>query len=128
MLWLSIKGEHMALADPQVITVATVAQSMPRIKTDALSAIYQKNDKSYTFKVSHQESGTRVRSLVRVDYRAVKADPLTSANQWENMSVQTVIDRPMGTTFSATEVSDLVAGLSGWLTSTNVGKLYGEES
>jgi len=118
----------MALADPQVITVATVAQSMPRIKTDALSAIYQKNDKSYTFKVSHQESGARVRSLVRVDYRAVKADPLTSANQWENMSVQTVIDRPMGTTFSATEVSDLVAGLSGWLTSTNVGKLYGEES
>jgi hypothetical protein len=44
------------------------------------------------------------------------------------MSVQTVIDRPLGTTFSATEVSDLVAGLTGWLTSTNVGKLYGEES
>jgi hypothetical protein len=79
----------MALADPQVITVATVAQSMPRIKMDGLSAIYQKNDKSYTFRVSHQESGARVRSLVRVDYRAVKADPLTSKT-----SGRTCLSRP----------------------------------
>jgi hypothetical protein len=38
-----------------------------------------------------------------------------------------VIERPL-TGFSSTQVNDLVAGLKTWLDSTNVGKLYGEES
>jgi hypothetical protein len=117
----------MAFADPQSITVATVAQSMPRIQANGLQSIYQKNDKGFTLKISHQESGQRIRSLVRVDERAVVPDPLTSVNNWENLSVQLVIDRPLSG-FTSTQVNDLVAALSAWLTSTNVGKLYGEES
>jgi len=116
-----------AFTDPQVITVATVAQSMPRILSSGLSSTYQKNDKNYTFKISHQESGVRVRSLVRVDFRAVVADELSGDNHYQNLSVQLVIDRPI-TGFTATQVYDLIAGLKTWLDSTNVGKLYGEES
>lgn len=117
----------MAFADPQSITVAGTPHSMPRITVSGLSATYQQNDKNYTLKLSHQESGNRVRSVARVDQRAVVADELTGDSHYQNLSVYVVIERPL-TGFSSTQVNDLVAGLKTWLDSTNVGKLYGEES
>lgn len=115
-------------SDPQSINVATVAQPMPRIENDKQSSIYQKNDKSFTMTISHKPaSGNRVRSMVRVDQRAVVPDPLTSVNDYENLGVYLVIDRPeVG--FSATQVNDIVQALKAWLDATNVTKLYGRES
>jgi hypothetical protein len=48
-------------------------------------------------------------------------------NDYELLSFYFVIDRP-DVGFSATEVNYLVAGLEGWLDSTAVGKLFGNES
>jgi len=115
------------LTDPQSITISGVAKSMPKILAQGLKSVYQSNDKAYTLTISHQESGKKVRTLVRFDLRAVKADPLTSANNWETLSFQTVIDRPL-TGFSVTDLTDHITGFKTWFDNTLVGKLYGEES
>jgi len=113
--------------DPQVVTVNAVAQSMPRISSKDLSATYQKDDQSYKLTVSHLSSNQRIRSMVRIDQRAIVPDPLTSINDYETLSFYFVVDRPeVG--FSSTQVDQLVQGLKTWLDSTAVGKLYGLQS
>jgi archaellum component FlaG (FlaF/FlaG flagellin family) len=114
-------------ADPQVVTVNAVAKSMPRVKTDGLSAIYQMSDETFKLTLSHQKSNKRIRSMARIDQRAIVADPLTSENDYETLSFYVVIDRPE-VAFSSTTVDQLVTGFKTWLDSTNVGKLYGQES
>lgn len=114
-------------ADPQSVTVNAVARSMPRISTKDLSATYSKDDETFKLTISHQKSGKRIRSMVRIDQRAIVPDPLTSVNDYETLSFYFVIDRPeVG--FSATEVNYLVQGLVTWLDATAVGKLVGQQS
>lgn len=113
--------------DPQVVTINAVAQSMPRVKTDGLSAIYQKSDESVKLTISHQKSKGRVRSMARIDQRAIVPDPLTSVNDYETLFFYVVLDRPeVG--FSSVQVEQLIAGLKTWLDSTAIGRLYGQES
>jgi len=117
----------MAFSDPQTVTVATVAQSMPRIMSDGNKSVYAKADGTFTMTVSHTESKGRIRSLVRVDQRAIVADPLTAVNDYETLSTYLVIERPVYG-FTATNQYDLIAGLKTWLDSTASGKLFGRES
>lgn len=113
--------------DPQTVTVNAVAKVMPRIKTDGLSAIYQLSDETFKLTLSHQKSNQRVRSMARIDQRAIVPDPLTSVNDYETLSFYVVVDRPeVG--FSSTQVEQLIAGLKTWLDATAIGKLYGQES
>lgn len=114
--------------DPQSVTVNAVAKSMPKVESTGKQSTYISADGNFTMKISHQVvAGGRIRSLVRVDQRAVVADPLTAANDYETLSCYMVIERPeFG--FSATEVNYLVAALEGWIDSTSVGKLFGLES
>lgn len=115
-------------SDPQSVTVNAVAKSMPRIENDGTKSIYSKSDGTFKLTISHQRTGNgRIRTMVRLDQRAVVPDPLTSVNDYETLSVYNVIDRPeVG--FSATEVGYLTAALNAWQDSTAVGKLYGLES
>jgi hypothetical protein len=114
--------------DPQSVTVNSVAKSMPRVESDGKKSVYLSADGNFKMTISHQAvAGDRIRSMVRVDQRAIVADPLTSVNDYETLSFYFVIDRP-NVGFSATEVNYLVAGLEGWLDSTAVGKLFGNES
>jgi hypothetical protein len=118
----------MAFTDPQTITVATVAQTMPRIETNGQKSVYQKADQTFTFTISHQNApGNRVRSLTKFEEKAVVPDPLTSVNDYEHASIQLVIDRPLAG-FSQTRIDQLVQGFKSWLTTTAVGQLYGRES
>lgn len=114
-------------ADPQVVTVNAVAQSMPRVSTGGTKSTYQKNDLTYTLNLSHTQVKDRIRSMARVDQRAIVPDPLTSVNDYETLSVYLVIDRPLAG-FSSTQVDQLITGFKTWLDSTAVGKLYGSES
>jgi len=115
-------------SDPQTITVNAVAQVCPRVETNGKVSIYQKNDLTFTLKISHQPQGNqRVRSMVRVDQRSVVPDPLTSVNDYETLSAYLVIDRPLAG-FSMAQVEQLVAGLKTFLDTTAVDKLYGQES
>lgn len=114
--------------DPQTITVNAVGQTMPRIETNGQKSVYQKADQTFTLTISHQNNGSnRVRSLAKFEERAIVPDPLTSVNDYENASIQIVIDRPLAG-FSQTRIDQLVAGVKAWLTSTVVGQLYGRES
>lgn len=115
-------------ADPQSVTVNAVAKSMPRVSVKDLSSVYSKDDQTFKLTISHQNTaGKRVRSQVRIDQRAIVADPLTAVNDYETLSFYFVIDRPeVG--FSSTEVNYLVQGLVTWLDSTAVGKLFGLQS
>jgi len=118
----------MAFTDPQSITVAGSAKSMPRVESEGRRSLYKTNDGLFSLQISHQsvKSGgkDRVRSLVRFERVAVVPDPLTTVNDYENTQIQVVFDRPLAG-FSSTEINDLMAGLKTWLDSTNVGKIYG---
>jgi hypothetical protein len=114
-------------ADPQSVTVNAVAQSMPRIKSDGTSAFYQKTDETFKLTISHQKPGTRIRSMARIDQRAIVADPLTAVNDYETLSFYVVLDRP-AVGFSQTQCDQLITGLKSWLDSTAIGKLFGQES
>lgn len=115
------------LADPQSVTVNAVAQSMPRTIVGTKQATYAKSDETFKLNISHANSKGRIRSMARIDQRAIVADPLTAVNDYETLSVYLVIDRPeVG--FSSTQVDQLVTGFKSWLDSTMVGKLYGQES
>lgn len=114
-------------SDPQSITVATVAKSMPRISSNGLTTVYQKDDQTYKLTISHQSSNGRIRSMARVDNKAIVTNPLDSTNDYDTLSFYVVIDRPeFG--FTSTNVSDLIAGFKTWLDSTTIGKLFGQES
>lgn len=112
----------MAFADPQTITVATVAKTLNLILNDKTKSVYTKDDLEYTFTISHQQSGKRTRRMVRVDRKKVAADPLTAINSEMNLGIYLVIDEPpFG--FTDTEMWDVVAALSAWLTNANVLKV-----
>jgi len=115
------------LSDPQSITVNSVAQSMPRVSTGGTKSTYQKADLTYTLNVSHTTAKDRIRSMARIDQRAIVPDPLTAVNDYETLSVYVVIDRPLAG-FSSTQVDQLVTGFKSWLDSTMVVTLYGSES
>lgn len=115
-------------ADPQSVTVNAVAQSMPRIDTGNKRTIYQKADGTFTLTISHQVvSGDRVRSMARIDQKAIVPDPLTAVNDYETLSFYVVIDRPLAG-FTSTQTDQLITGFKSWLDSTAIGKLYGQES
>lgn len=114
-------------ADPQVVTVNAVAQSMPRISSTGLAAVYQKPDKSFKLTISHTDAKQRIRTMSRIDQRAVVADPLTSVNDYETLSIYLVSDRPeVG--FTSAQVEQLITGFKTWLDSGVMAKLFGLES
>lgn len=114
-------------ADPQVVTVNAVARSMARILMNGTSATYQNSDESFKLTISHTKSGTRTRSMARLDQRKIVTDPLSSKQDYDTLSFYFVIDRPEYG-FSQTEVEQLIAGLKTWLDNTAIGKLFGRES
>lgn len=113
--------------DPQTVTVNAVAKVMPRIDSNGRKATYQLNDQTFTLTLSHVIQKDRVRSMARIDQRAIVPDPLTSVNDWETLSAYMVIDRPLAG-FSSVQVDQLITGFKTWLDTTAVGRLYGQES
>jgi hypothetical protein len=114
-------------ADPQSVTVNAVPQSMPRISSNGKISIYQKADGTFTLTLSHLLAKNRVRSMARIDQKAIVADPLTSVNDYETLSFYVVVDRP-NYGFTSTQVDQLITGFKTWLDSTAIGKLFGQES
>jgi len=113
------------LSDPVSITVNAVAQSLPRISQNGQASVYKKTDGTFRLEVSHQineqkrarntTSGIQtvkqsiIRSLVKFVKRSIVADPLSSANDYEEASFALVITRPeIG--FTTTELDQQWAG------------------
>lgn len=112
--------------DPQVVTVATVANSLAAISRGENQSVYRSADETLTLQISHSY-GKRRRRLVRMDHKKTAADPLSAQTAEVSAGFQFVIDEP---TFGYTdsELRDLVAGLTTWLSSANVLKLAAGES
>ena len=114
-------------SDPQSVTVNSVAQSMPRVETNGRKSVYRKADETYTLTISHTPNKDRVRSMARIDQKAVVPDPLTSVNDYETLSFYVVVDRPLAG-FTMTQTEQLIAGFKTWLDNTAIDKLFGQES
>lgn len=119
----------MSLIDPQVVTVNAVAKSMPRILTSGTSAKYQMADETFSLSLSHTKTkDQRIRSMARIDQRAIIADPLNSEKfDYDVLSYYSVIDRP-DYGFTLTQVQQLITGYKTWLTDAMVEALFGQQS
>jgi len=114
--------------DPQTLTIATVANSLPKILQEGTTSRYQKSDGLLSLAIRHTPAkDQRMRSLVRVDFSAVVTNPLDSTNDMDSFSFQIVLDRPLQG-FTNTQMSDVWAALKAWLDSTALAKLIGQES
>jgi len=65
----------MTIANPFVLTINAVAQSLNKIDVSGSKSIYQKDDGTVKMTISHQ-SGKKNRRVIRVDFLAFTADPL----------------------------------------------------
>lgn len=118
----------MALSDPQSLTIATLTSSLPKTEQERTANGYTTADGSVKLTVSHQY-GRRNRSIVRIDFNKISADPLTDVKQKLSSSVYILVDRPpVG--FTAVELKDISVSLTTWLTGTsnaNLLKVLGGE-
>jgi len=115
-------------ADPQTVTVNSVAQVMARYLVEGTKSTYQIADETYRLTISHQKiGGDRIRSMVRIDQRAIVTNPLDLSNDYDTLSFYFVIDRPVYG-FTLAQIQNLIAGLKTWLDNTAIGKLIGSES
>jgi hypothetical protein len=108
-----------AFSDPQTITVNTVGKTLNRIKSDGYRSEYSEAGEEFKLTISHQESKSRTRRMIRIDQRVVAADPLTSVNEYKNLGVYLVIDEPEYG-FSDAEIDYVVQALCDWSTTANI--------
>jgi ribosomal protein S25 len=124
---INLRSQPFMFSDPQTITVNAVAKVMPRVTNNGLVSTYQLADQTFKLTISHEPKKGRIRSMVRIDQRAVVADPLTSVNDYETLGVYVVVDRPeVG--FSMAQQDQLLAALDAWLNTAASDKLFGMES
>lgn len=122
----------MAFAEPQTVTVATVAKTLPRVGIPAgnFQGQFQMEDESYRLDIG-QSKTKRSRNVVRLTARKIAADPLSSANNVEYQAVVTLtVDSPL-VGYTAAEKKDLVVALADWLkasSNANTVKLVGFEA
>lgn len=116
-------------SDPQSVTIATVAKSLPRVSSGDFSGQFRASDGAYTLSVKHT-SGKRERSVIRLDTRKIGANPLDpTKNLPYTASVYVVLDSPPQTAgFTSVELEDLIEGLVDYLTDPTIVKFVGKES
>lgn len=116
------------LSDPQSVTLATVAQSLPAISRGDSSSTYRKADGTVVLTVSHQPTAKgRTRSLARVDIKYIAPDPFTSVNTEYKVSCYIVLDRP-DVGLSTAQVRNVVEALVDWSSDATIDKLIAMES
>lgn len=115
-------------SEPQSLTVATVAKSLPRVSFGDFDGVFQTSDASLKLRISHVLRN-RNRRTVRLDITKTAADPLLDGvSRPYSMSVYTTVDHPT-VGFSNQEVIDNLKALTDWLAvAGNATKLAGGES
>jgi hypothetical protein len=85
----------MAFADPQSVTINSVAISLPRTSFGANSGTFTSADGLNKLSISHTY-GSRTRRLIRLDNSKIAADPLLAGvNAKVSMSTYLVVDVPL---------------------------------
>lgn len=120
----------MSYADPQSVTINSVATSLPRNGASLDQGIFRSADGLVELKVTHT-NGRRNRHEIRLSLTKTAADSLIpSQNVVLSMSTYLVVDVPKNG-FSVAEQKYLVDALSGYLAASSgakVTQLLGGES
>lgn len=118
----------MAFADPQSVTINTVAETLPRVADSAPGAsFYMKADGSVELRISHT-NGRRNRRLAGLKVTKFSPDPFVpTQNVKLTHSVHVVSDEPLAG-FTLAEKRDTLKALRVWLTDANIDKLLGGEA
>lgn len=114
------------LADPQSVTINSVATSLPKTNNGPTQNIYTSADGVTSMTTKQNVTAARFRREVRLSQHKVVADPITGLNKDLGLSVYFVVDEPRSG-FSDTEIGYLIDALKAWLTSTNYNKVLGGE-
>lgn len=99
-------------ADPQSVTVNSVAQSMPRqgsTQPDRVG-IFSTAAGDFNLNIRQNKTANRFRREIRLTQVKVAADPITSINKEVSASVMIVVDEPRWG-FSDTELGYLTAAI-----------------
>lgn len=118
-------------ADPQTLTVNSVAKSMPAISRNGTSSIYQTADGVYRMRISHDIQAKKERHLVEVIRQEIAADPYSELQLDAQLKVQLVIDNPTRSLISDTEIVYVVNAFAAWMTASSsaaITKVLGNES
>jgi hypothetical protein len=120
----------MSFADPQSVTINSVANSLPRVSSGVNTGSFSKDDGTVRLTISHAY-GKRNRRTIRVDHKKVAADPFSSSvNAEYSMSAYIVVDVPK-VGYTIAEQKQIVDALTGYLTATSgarVTQLLGGEN
>lgn len=114
------------LADPQSVTINSVATSMPRTQSGPTQNVYTTADGLTSMTTRQNTTASRFRREVRLSQNKIAADPISAVNKQIGVSVYLVIDEPKYG-FTDTEIGYLIDALKAWATSTNYNKVLGGE-
>jgi hypothetical protein len=120
----------MAYADPQTVTINSVANALPRVGSGVNVGSFSKDDGTVKLGISHAY-GKRNRRVARVDHSKIAPDPLiSSTNIKYSMSAYLVVDVPV-TGYTIAEQKQIIDALTAWLSASsgaNTTKLLGGEN
>lgn len=117
----------MALADPQTVTIATVATQLHNVGTDMGASAYQNDAGEVVLTIRHT-STKRTRHQARLQKSLITADPLVpSINTNVSWGTQLTIDTPKNGVTTAM-AADIANALVLWATPANIAKLCGGQS
>lgn len=113
----------MAFADPQVVTINAVAQTMARVDQDP-QGTFQTSDGLVGEVIGQANSGKdRFRRLIRLNHSKIAANPFDSSlNAKYNMAVYVVVDVP-AVGYSITEQKQVTDGFLTYLTASSGAKM-----
>lgn len=114
------------LADPQSVTINSVATPLPRTSQGATANVYTSADGNTSMTTKQNLTASRFRREVRLSQKKIAADPISAINTEKGVSVYLVVDEPR-TGFTDVEIGYLIDALKGWLISANYNKVLGGE-
>lgn len=116
-------------ADPQSVTYATVAKSLPAIGRNDTQSEYKLNDTTAVFDlVLLHQFKTRNRVVARLRRDATSADPLVPAqNILASGTATFTVDFP-SVGYTPTDAQNLAKALRDWLSDANILKLINGET
>lgn len=120
----------MAFADPQSVTIASVANSLPRVSSGQNASIYQSGDGLIKLTVSNSY-GKRNRRTIRLDHQKIAADPFSSNQLKYNVAAYLVVDVPPVGGYTVAQQKEVVDALVAYLsasTGARVTQLLGGEN
>jgi len=112
----------MAFADPQSVTIAGSANSLPRVASGVNTGSFRTNDGLVQLSVS-SAYGKRVRRTLRLETSKVAPDPLiSSTNVKFSMTAYIVVDTPV-TGYTVAQQKDIVDALVAYLSASSGAKV-----